>query len=85
MGMGISPQTIADSFQFQSPIRIGKFLGRIVSIGARYTKCSEVAPVLRPELMEIIGAKHNLETGVVQFFDDTWMQNIKSIEKQLRC
>jgi len=31
----------------------------------------------------IIGGKHNLETGLVEFFDDTWLQNIQSIERQL--
>jgi carbonic anhydrase len=33
----------------------------------------------------IIGGKHNLETGLVEFLDDTWIQNIKSIEKQIKC
>ena len=32
----------------------------------------------------IIGGKHNLETGLVEFFDDTWMHNIKTIEQQLK-
>jgi len=31
----------------------------------------------------IIGGKHNLETGLVEFFDDTWLQNIQSIEKHM--
>lgn len=30
----------------------------------------------------IIGAKHDLETGLVAFLDDTWVHNTKSIEKQ---
>lgn len=32
----------------------------------------------------IIGGKHNLETGLVEFFDDTWMHSIKTIEQQLK-
>ncbi len=31
----------------------------------------------------IIGAKHDLETGRVEFLDDTWVQNESSVEKQL--
>jgi carbonic anhydrase len=30
----------------------------------------------------IIGAKHDLETGLVEFLEDTWVHNTKSIEKQ---
>lgn len=31
----------------------------------------------------IIGAKHHLDTGMVDFFDDTWVSNIKEIKSQI--
>ena len=31
----------------------------------------------------IIGAKHHLDTGLVDFFDDTWISNIKEIKSQI--
>lgn len=31
----------------------------------------------------IIGGKHNLETGIVEFFDDTWVSNKKEIKHQI--
>jgi carbonic anhydrase len=31
----------------------------------------------------IIGGMHNLDTGLVEFFDDTWMHSFKTIQEQL--
>ena len=31
----------------------------------------------------IIGAKHNLETGIVEFYEDSWTSNEKEVEAQM--
>lgn len=89
----IQPAVYEETLTTEVDKRNSKNLTFVENVSALNVKRSVRSIINRSYILEqmiekgeiaIIGGQHNLESGLVEFLDDTWVQNIKAIEMQLK-